>query len=271
MLSDTAPDVEARMYDAYRRMSPARKWKNLSQDFRMARVLHAVGMRQRDPEVSLLAIQSDWINKLLGSPCPGPIPECLMEPIDQEYQPILRFTLRTLNRLRIEYAIGGSVASSLHGVSRMTRDADLTVEPFHGREALFVTAFNPAEYYLNADSVRDALRHRSTFNILHPGTGYKIDIFVRKDEPFERAAFARRMPYPMPDAPDEPVLLHSPEDIVLFKLRWYRIGGEFSEKQWSDILGVLRTQRDGLDAAYLDRWATEIGVQDLLDKIRQQV
>ena len=75
----------------------------------------------------------------------------------------------------------------------------------------------------------------------------------------------------MPDAPDEPVLLHSPEDIVLFKLRWYRIGGEFSEKQWSDILGVLRTQRDGLDAAYLDRWATEIGVQDLLDKIRQQV
>src|SRR6266566_1665637 len=136
MLSDTAPDVEARMDAAYRGMSPARKWKNLSQDFRMARAIHAVGMRHRNPGITLTAIQADWIESIWGSPCPIPLPEALMEPIDQEYQPILRHAIRTLDRLRIAYAIGGSVASSLHGVSRMTRDADLIVEPFHGREAL---------------------------------------------------------------------------------------------------------------------------------------
>ena len=271
MLSDTAPDVEARMYDAYRSMSPARKWKNLSQDSRMARMLHAVGMRSRNPGIALAAIQTDWIESILGTPCPIPIPEGLLEPIDQEYQPVLRYAVRTLTRLRIAYAIGGSIASSLHGVGRMTRDADLTVEPFAGRESAFLAAFDPTEYYLSPDALRDALRDRSTFNILHPATGYKIDIFVRKDERFEREAFSRRQPYPMPDAPEEPVFLHSPEDIVLFKLRWYRMGGESSERQWSDILGVLRTQRERLDRAYLERWAREIGVHDLLVRVQKDV
>jgi hypothetical protein len=188
-----------------------------------------------------------------------------------EYQPILRFTIRTLDRLRIDYAIGGSIASSLHGVNRMTRDADLTVEPFRGREELFIVAFDPSEYYLSEDSVREALRDRSTFNILHPGTGYKIDIFVLKEESFEREAFSRRQTYPMPDAPNDPVYLQTPEDIVLFKLRGYRLGGESSEKHWTDILGVLRTQGDAIDQAYLDHWSAEIGVKDLLERIRKQV
>jgi hypothetical protein len=269
-ISDTAPEIERLMYEAYRRMTPARKWQNLRDDYRMARALHAAGMRHRNPAVTLADIQADWIASLLGRPCPVPLPESLMEPVNQEYQPVLRFTLRALDRLGIAYAIGGSVASSLHGSSRMTRDADLTVEPFTGREGVFLAAFAPPEYYVSPDAVRDALRTRSTFNILHPATGYKIDIFVRKDEPFEQAAFARRRPYSLPDAPDELVQVHSSEDIILLKLRWYRIGGEVSETQWSDVLAVMKTQGDRLDAPYLDHWATEIGVKDLLDRARSQ-
>jgi hypothetical protein len=152
----------------------------------------------------------------------------------------------------------------------MTRDADITVEPFPGREDVFVAAFPAPEFYLSPDAVREANRNRSTFNILHPATGYKIDIFVRKDEPFEQAAFARRSPHPLADAPDEPAQIHSPEDIILFKLRWFRLGGETSERQWIDILGVMKTQGDRLDTAYLDHWAAEIGVKDLLGRARQQ-
>jgi hypothetical protein len=270
-VNDTAPEVERLMYEAYRRMPPARKWKNLRDDYRMARALHAAGMRKRTPGVTLAEIQADWIESLLGQPCPVPIPERLMEPIDQEYQPIFRLALRTLERLGIAYAIGGSVASSIHGASRMTRDVDLTVEPFDGREDEFLAAFPAPEFYVSPNAVREALRTRSTFNILHPTTGYKIDIFVRKDDPFERSAFARRGPYPLADAPDEPVQVHSPEDIILFKLRWYRIGGEVSEQQWRDVMAVMKTQRDRLDAVYLDHWATEIGVKDLLDRARSQV
>ena len=99
-------------------------------------------------------------------------------------------------------------------------------------------------------------------------TGYIINIFVRKDDPFERSAFTRRVPFPMPGAPEQQLQLHSAEDIILFKLRWFRLGGETSEKQWTDIHGVLMTQGDRLDIAYLDRWAVEIGVKDLLDRAR---
>jgi hypothetical protein len=267
-LSDTPPEVERLLAEVYRRMPPARKWQNLAQDYRTARALHSTGMRHRNPGVSAAAIQADWIAAGLGRPCPVPVPESLTEPVDQDYQPVLRSVIRTLDRLGIRYAIGGSIASSLHGIGRFTRDADLTAEPFPGREGAFVAAFDPAEFYVSPDAVRDALRNRSSFNIIHPATGYKIDIFVRKDEPFERSAFDRRVPYPMPDVPAEPVQLHSPEDTVLFKLRWFRLGGETSDRQWNDVLGVLRVQGDRLDAAYLDRWAAEIGVKDLLDKVR---
>jgi hypothetical protein len=269
-LTDTSPDVERLMFEGYRRMSPARKWQNLRDDFRMARALHASGMRHRISKVTLAEIQADWIQSLLGYPCPVQIPELLMEPVNQEYQPVLRYTLRTLDRLGIAYAIGGSVASSFHGASRMTRDADLTVEPFAGREDLFISAFPVSEFYVSPIAVRDALRTRSTFNILHPATGYKIDIFVRKDEPFEIAAFARRGQYLLPDSPEEPVHFYSPEDTILFKLRWFRMTNETSERQWTDVLNLIKTLRDRLDSAYLDHWAVEIGVKDLLDRVRAQ-
>lgn len=270
-LSDTSPDVERMMIEAYRRMPPERKWKNLSDDYRMARGLHAAGFRLRNPTASVADIQADWIRSVFGRPCPLPIPETLMDPVDQDYRPVLRHAIQTLDRLGIGYAIGGSIASSLHGVSRMTRDADITAEPFPGKEGLFVLSFPPPEYYLDLEAVRAAVRDRSTFNILHPATGYKIDIFVRKDEPFERTAFDRRAPIPMPGPPSEPVMVHSPEDTILFKLRWYRLGGEVSERQWTDVLNVLKTQAGRLDDRYLDVWAADLGVKDLLDRVRTEV
>jgi hypothetical protein len=269
-LSDTSPDAERVLYEAYRRMTPARKWKNLADDYRMARDLHAAGMRFRNPAVTVAEIQAAWMHDTLGAPCPVPIPGGLMDPVAQDYQVVLRFVIRTLDRLGVKYAIGGSIASSMHGPGRFTRDADITVEPFLGRERLFVAAFDPNDFYLSADSVRDALRDRSTFNVIHPATGYKIDFFVRKDEPFERSAFARRVALPMSDAPDELVQLHSAEDIILFKLRWYEIGGRVSDRQLNDILGVMKTQGDALDAGYLDTWAGELGVSDLLADLRKR-
>ena len=61
------------------------------------------------------------------------------------------------------------------------------------------------------------------------------------------------------------------EDSVLLKLEWFRIGNEVSDRQWTDIINVMRTQGDALDRAYLDRWSAEIGVKDLLDRARGEV
>jgi hypothetical protein len=270
-LSDTSPEVERRMAEAYRQMPPGRKWQNLKRAFRFARAIHAAGMRSRHAGISLHDIQADWIQQVWGSPSPIPLPEQLMEPSQQDFQPALEKIITVLEQLGIGYAVGGSIASSLHGYNRMTDDADITAEPFTDRADLFLAAFDPAEYYVSASAAREALRTRSTFNILHPASGYKIDLFIQTDEPFEHSAFARRQLYSIPEIPGKPVLVHSPEDIILFKLRWYRLGGEISDRQWNDILGVMRTQGERLDNAYLNHWSTDIGVKDLLDRIRGEV
>ncbi len=271
-ITDTSPDVERLMLDCYRRMPPERKVRNLAADFRFARALHAAGLRRRRPDATNSEIVADWLASALGRPCPVPVPEGVaMDPDSADLQPVLRHTTRTLDRLGLAYAIGGSVASSLHGVNRHTRDADLTVEPFPGREAEFAAVFPPPDYFAHVDAIRDAVRRRSTFNILHFPSGYKVDVFIRKDDPFEASAFARRGPYSLPDRPDEPLMVHSPEDVVLFKLRWYRMGNEVSEKQWTDITTVMRIQTGRLDDAYLDRWAADIGVADLLARARHEI
>ena len=268
--TDTSPDVERRLIEAYRRMPVARKWQNLVQDYALARMLHAAGMRQRRPGVTNAEIQADWIAATLGFPPPFPVREPAMEFHFQSFQSSLREVIRVLDRMGIAYAIGGSIACSFHGIGRMTRDADLTAEPFPGREAEFVRHFDPVAYYLPVEAVQDAIRGHSSFNVLHLDSGFKIDLFIRKDEPFEQSAFARRLPMTLPDVPEEPVLFYTAEDTVLFKLRWYRLGNEISDRQWNDVLGVLRAQAGRLDDAYLDRWAAEIGVGDLLARARQE-
>jgi hypothetical protein len=181
----------------------------------------------------------------------------------------LREVLRVFTDLGIAYALGGSMASSVYGIDRYTRDADITAEPFPGREAQLAGAFGP-DYYVSLPAVRDAVRQRSSFNIINTATGFKVDVFICKDLPFERSAMQRRAPLELPDAPGQPITLHSPEDVILFKLRWYRLGGESSGQQWADVLGVFKVQTGKLDQTYLDRWAADLGVADLLARVRQE-
>jgi hypothetical protein len=74
----------------------------------------------------------------------------------------------------------------------------------------------------------------------------------------------------LPEAPGQPIVLHTPEDVILFKLRWYRLGNESSDQQWADILGMFKVQAGKLDQAYLDQWALDLGVTDLLHRARQE-
>jgi hypothetical protein len=171
--------------------------------------------------------------------------------------------------LDIVYALGGSMASSLLGKPRFTEDADITVEPFPGREQELVARFGP-DYYLSLAAVEEAVRQRSSFNVVHTTSGFKIDVFVRKDRPFEESVITRRHTVSLAEHPGETIVLVSPEDIILLKLEWLRKGGEISDRQWGDILGVLKVQLGKLDDAYLDYWAGELKVGDLLARARQE-
>ena len=188
-----------------------------------------------------------------------------MAPAAEQQQVILEVAA-AFDKVGVPYAVGGSVASSLFGIPRFTQDADFTAEPFPGLESQFAACFEP-DYYLSVPSMVQANRARSTFNIIHIPSGFKVDVFVRKDRPFEKSAMARRQSLALAE---RPIVLVTPEDIVLFKLEWYRLGEESSDRQWSDIRGVLQVRAGQLDEAYLDRWADELGVRDLLELARRE-
>src|SRR6185295_2957343 len=115
--------------------------------------------------------------------------------------------------------------------------------------------------------ILEAVAHRRSFNLIHLDSMFKVDIFVSKGRPFDRSALARAQYRPLGSDPSgRQVRVASAEDTVLGKLEWYRAGGETSERQWSDILGVLRTKREALDYVYLELQADGLGVRDLLDR-----
>jgi hypothetical protein len=233
----------------------------------MGKLLHAAGCLNRRPQATSEDVHRDWL--ALQYDYHGPARgEPLMDPAIQNIQ-VVREVLAILDTLGITYAVGGSIASSMHGILRYTNDADVAAEPFPGKESQLVGSFGP-DYYVSLSAVEQAVRDRSSFNILNTREGFKVDIFVRPDQPFEKEAMRRRVPFVFPDQPGQPVNLLAPEDIILFKLRWYRLGGEISDQQWSDILGVLKVKAGQLDEAHLDRWATDLGVSDLLARARQE-
>jgi hypothetical protein len=271
MLSDTSPEVERMMYEAYRRMSPARKWKLVADAYTVARQMHAAGHRLRNPTATAADINREWVLITVG---PGPWVDrmefsAMRPPV--EHVRAIKHVVSVLDDLNIRYAIGGSLASSTHGHPRHTQDADITVEPFPGKERLFALRFPAGEYYADEQMIRDAVARRASFNILHLDTGFKIDVFVQKDRPFDRELLARRIKAPVFGEGEGEFGVVTAEDTILLKLEWYRIGGESSDRQWGDIIGVMKTQAGRLDDAYLDRWAADIAVTDLLDRARQQV
>jgi hypothetical protein len=269
-LTDTSPEAERVLAEVYRGMTPARKWLLLEDIFHCAATLHDAGKRLRRSQV--LADQDQ-------GPRPGATPGHHGQNDRRKDGPMTRpeEALRTLrevisvfDRLGIPYALGGSFASSIHGNPRLTRDADISVDPFPGQESRLLAGFGP-DYYLSAAAINQAVRERGSFNIINTMTGFKVDVFVRKERPFERSIMDRRMAVTLPDEPEHPITFVTAEDIVLLKLEWYRLGGEISERQWLDVLEVLRIQAGQLDEAYLDRWAADLGVADLLARAREEL
>jgi hypothetical protein len=171
--------------------------------------------------------------------------------------------LDLLRGLGVRHYVGGSIASSAHGVARASIDADVVAElrPEHA-DRLSTALQGP--YYVSEARVRDAVARRASFNVIHLETMLKVDVFVSRDRPFDRRAMERAQPAPSEMAGEGPLTLASAEDIVLAKLEWFRRGGEVSERQWTDVLGVLQASGASLDRQYLEDGSRELGVSDLL-------
>jgi hypothetical protein len=268
-LSDTSPEAQRVLTRAYLNMPLPRKLRLIGREFRFARNLHEADFRRRNPDSTPAQARDSWAILLLGRDVWSTIKKEL--PMDEELEQIevIRRVTAAFETLGVAYVIGGSWASSLYGEPRMTRDADISVEPFSGNEQALAANFGE-DFYLSVDAARAANRDRSCFNIIHTPTAFKVDVFVLKKDAFDQSLMSRRTARSTVHDVGAPLAWVTPEDIVLLKLRWYRRGNEISDRQWSDILGVLRIQSGKLDQAYLDHWAIDLGVNDLLIKARAE-
>ena len=178
---------------------------------------------------------------------------------------ITRKVVEVFEELKIAYHIGGSLASSAFGIPRATLDVDLVAEitPEH---ATVISQLLMEEFYVDPDVILEAIEGQSSFNIIHLDTMFKVDIFIPKNRPFDRQAFSRRVQKLFSEDSTQKLLFATPEDIILHKLEWYETGGKISDRQWIDIIGVLRVQGKQLDFPYLKKWAEELGVSSLLKK-----
>ena len=187
----------------------------------------------------------------------------LSEPIQVTLKVVTAF-----DRLEIPYLIGGSLASAVYGIVRATMDADLVAD-IKPEQVLSLVASLEDEFYIDAEMILDAIQHTTSFNLIHLDTMFKVDVFILKQRSFDANQMQRRISQSVGDAPDEKAFFSTAEDIILAKLEWFRSGGEISERQWRDILGVLDLQSERLDFEYLRKWAMILGVQDLLQRAIQ--
>lgn len=175
-------------------------------------------------------------------------------------QPILM----AFEQLGIPYYLGGSVVSSAYGVPRATLDVDIIAD-LRLEHVRPLVGLIQSKYYVDEDMIRDAIKHRASFNVLYLDFMFKVDVFILKSRQFDQEEQRRARLRVLVEG-IQPFYMASPEDIILHKLEWYRMGNEVSDRQWDDILGVLKTRGAELDVAYLQKWAAQLQVTDLLEK-----
>ncbi|MFZ2653438.1 MAG: hypothetical protein WAX69_00850 [Victivallales bacterium] len=175
--------------------------------------------------------------------------------------------VEVFGKMGIDYYIGGSIASSAFGLPRTTLDIDIIADIKKIHAEHLVKALDH-EYYIDQDMIRDAVQNHSSFNIIHNSTCFKIDIFILKNRLFDKLSVKRKREGLLDaDNTDKLFFFASPEDIIISKLEWFKIGGAVSERQINDIKGIIKVQGDKLDFDYLKNTASSLKLTDILKKV----
>lgn len=180
---------------------------------------------------------------------------------------LLERVVGIFERLGIPYLVTGSVAAMAYGEPRLTNDIDIVAGVTEEQIPALAAAFPAEDYYISAEMIREAVREQDQFNIIHPASGLKIDVIIRRDTPFDQSRFQRvRRIHP---APSYEADFAAPEDVIIKKMEYYREGG--SEKHLRDITGMLLTSGNEIDRDYIALWAGRLGLTEIWSAIIARV
>ena len=171
-----------------------------------------------------------------------------------------------LHSMDVSFYVGGLVASSYHIASRSTLDVDLVADLKRKNVDLLVDKLQN-EYYMSGSAIIDAIERCSCFNLIHLSSSFKVDVFIPKNRDFDKISMTRAKLGKIDSRSEFEVPIASPEDTILSKLEWYRLGNEASERQWDDVVRVMKVLGDHANHEYLMRNAVNLNVADLLQKL----
>jgi hypothetical protein len=179
---------------------------------------------------------------------------------------LLRHACDVCDRMNLVYLVTGSTATIAYGEPRFTNDIDIVVDLPSDKINGFCQGFPSSDFYLSRQAVSDAVDRLFQFNVIHPGSGLKIDFIVMSNSAFDQSRRARRRELAV--LPDRTVWFAAPEDVIIKKMAYFREGG--SDKHLRDIAGVLRIQATAIDRDYIQRWASELGLSHIWQGIVEQ-
>jgi hypothetical protein len=183
---------------------------------------------------------------------------------------LIRHAAQTLGALAIPYALVGSWGSGIYGEPRFTRDIDIVLDLKLPLVPQFCAAFPDDEFYLSEEAARDAVRSRFQFNVIHPGSGNKIDFMLTRPESWSATQLERRRRIEFRLGEESfDVYVAAPEDVILGKLWYFAEGG--GDRHLRDIAGILRVTGEGVDRAEVERWATKLGYLEIWQQIVAKV
>ncbi len=174
--------------------------------------------------------------------------------------------IAALQAIGISHYVGGSVASSFHGATRSTMDVDLVCELTEQQISPFITSLND-DFYISESAIRDAVKRKSCFNLIHLPTSFKVDVFISRGRPFDVNAMQRATTQQLGDSRTVAARIATAEDSIVSKLEWFRLTNETSERQWDDVTKLIKLLDDAADVEYLHEASASVGVGDLLDRL----
>jgi hypothetical protein len=261
---DTSAAVDIQLVTLWRLMAPADKLCRVVADCRAVAELALAGIRWRYPraghsEVRFQLAALRFGNEVAQATSTGVwMTSPTLDPID-----VALVVARILGELGISYAVGGAIAASVHGEPRATEDLDIIADVTPKDVDRLITRLEP-DFYVPTDAVRDAVSRQTSFSVIHRPSVRKVDVFVAGTAPMNRSELCRATDVTISANPSRNLCVATAEDILLQKLLRFEKGGRVSDRQWRDILGILKVQANHLDRAYVEHWAGDLGVDVLL-------